>query len=254
MKKKILISDLEALGKGGSEMTPDFHSIIETYRYEDENNSQFAKRLGVHPSMIKYWEKGMIPKPATVRKIIKSLKLDNHTAKVLKDAFSYCSGKGEDGGMKPKTTPLLPTIHTDERAQILGDTFVQVPVADAVTKNNAVVTAPERSWLKFKIEYLDDIGTRYRNLFLFEIRERTMVPSFMPGDCVLVDTGKRVLADDEVYLVNLENVLRLKRLTLLPDGKVRLVTDADPHGFLDGDPETDLDIVGQVVWLCRKVA
>lgn len=251
MTKQNIIRDESALEERAEQMETDFYNIIDKFRLPKEKNTQFAKRLGIHPSMLRYWEKGMIPKPATVRKVAKALRLDNNTRKQLL-VFSAPHGKYEgDGGVRSRLTPPVPADFELERAPVAERQFIPIPKIDPILQNGEIQTSESDVWLMLRIDFLDSIATRFKNIFAFHVREKSMIPTLLSGDTVLVDIGRINPTDNHLYLVELDGVARIRRLSLLPDGKARLVPDAEPQEFLEGKPGHELHILGQIIWFCR---
>lgn len=83
----------------------------------------------------------------------------------------------------------------------------------------------------------------------------SMLPTLGDGDDILVDrTDGADRLRDGVYVLRREEALSVKRLVLGPGkGKVTLVSDNSQYPSLPDVPLSELDIIGRVVWVGRRL-
>ena len=82
----------------------------------------------------------------------------------------------------------------------------------------------------------------------------SMIPTLADGDEILVDRedGAGRLRDG-IYVLRVEGVLVVKRLSLGPGGRLSVRSDNDAYpGWPDLDPAA-VDVVGRVVWVGRRL-
>ena len=82
-----------------------------------------------------------------------------------------------------------------------------------------------------------------------------MMPTISPGDLVMVDTSKRFLSGDGIYVLNLFGNSLIKRVQVMFDGSVEIVSDnpAYKRQTIRGDELQALSVAGRVVWHGRRV-
>jgi phage repressor protein C with HTH and peptisase S24 domain len=76
-----------------------------------------------------------------------------------------------------------------------------------------------------------------------------MYPTLNTGDKVLVDTSKKDITDGKIYILRIENDLKIKRLHKLSRGRVEVISDNKNYSADILDPERDdFEICGKVLW------
>jgi phage repressor protein C with HTH and peptisase S24 domain len=90
-------------------------------------------------------------------------------------------------------------------------------------------------------------------LALIRVRGDSMLPTLMDGDWMMVDTTKRNVNFDGMFILRYEDVLRVKRVDRNPaTGRYLVKSDNPQYDSFEVD-RADLDIVGRVVWIGRRV-
>lgn len=108
----------------------------------------------------------------------------------------------------------------------------------------------DRLWLK-------QLGLSPETLSIIDVKGESMAPTLSNGDSIMVDKADG--ADrlrDGVYVLRLDDALMVKRVSLSPRrGKTGLTISSDnPHYPSWPDMDAALvDIVGRVVWSCRRL-
>lgn len=91
------------------------------------------------------------------------------------------------------------------------------------------------------------------SLALIRVRGDSMLPTLMDGDWMMVDTTKRNLNYDGLFILRYEDVLRVKRIDKNPaTGRFLVKSDNPAYDPFEVDRE-DIDVVGRVVWIGRRV-
>jgi hypothetical protein len=111
-------------------------------------------------------------------------------------------------------------------------------------------------WLAFKDEWLrSELRTTALNLALIVAEGDSMLPTINPGDMLVVDHSRSALSGDGIYVLNLCGNCLVKRVQVLVDGSVNIVSDNPAYApqivksaELDG-----LHIAGRVVWHGKRV-
>lgn len=82
----------------------------------------------------------------------------------------------------------------------------------------------------------------------------SMLPTFKAGDTVLIDTGQRRILPGDIHAVRMDDSLVIKRLNILPQGRVRVISDKKELY----PPETvyayEVHVIGRVIWYARSLA
>ena len=114
-----------------------------------------------------------------------------------------------------------------------------------------------RSRIAFDPHWLRALGASDpAALSIIEVRGDSMVPTLGDGDEILVDRGDAGgRLRDGVYVLRMEGALMVKRLALNPAARRITVASDNPAypSWPDCDP-ADVDVVGRVVWMGRKLA
>lgn len=109
----------------------------------------------------------------------------------------------------------------------------------------------------FKKEWVKDtLGADPEQVCLFEVEGESMAPTLRPGDAVLVGChDSSVEPHDGVYVVKVGGKPLLKRLQLLPEGKLRVSSDNTMFEAFVVDQQIgseQLELVGRVLWAGRR--
>lgn len=78
----------------------------------------------------------------------------------------------------------------------------------------------------------------------------SMSPTISAGDILLIDTSKRTLCGDGVYVFSLDGVFHVKRIQTLGDGALKIMSDNVFYETIMLAPKDrdNLSIEGKVVW------
>ena len=112
-----------------------------------------------------------------------------------------------------------------------------------------------RSHLAFDSKWLRRLASDPKQLSMIRVEGDSMLPTLSDGDEILVDRGDA--ADrlrDGIYVLRMEGALMVKRLALNPAAR-RVAVKSDNAAYpswSDCNP-TDVDVVGRVVWVGRRL-
>lgn len=99
-------------------------------------------------------------------------------------------------------------------------------------------------------DYLREIGVDPRYAHVLRVSGRSMAPTINDKDVVIIDTSVRNAVTEGVYTLVYGEAVLIKRIRLLRDGGVTLVSDNKSEGYLDETvPRSELatlSIVGRV--------
>lgn len=133
-----------------------------------------------------------------------------------------------------------------------------VPVYDVeVSAGNGLIPS-ENEWpvdhLSFPPGYLRHITSApVRNLAIVTVRGDSMAPTLHDKDVVMIDTTKRSLAYDGLFVLNLDGALHVKRITRgNRSGMIRIMADnRETYPPYERAME-EVEAVGKVLWYGRK--
>jgi len=106
----------------------------------------------------------------------------------------------------------------------------------------------------FAPKWLKNLVSDPENLSMINVRGESMAPTLNDGDDILVDrNGAALRLRDGIYVLRLDDTLMVKRLALGPSGQISILSDnPDWPDWTDIDAQ-DLQVVGRVVWVGRKL-
>lgn len=94
---------------------------------------------------------------------------------------------------------------------------------------------------------------RPSELAIIRVKGHSMEPTLLDDDHVLVDRTKRNLSYDGLFVIRFDDALHVKRIgRSATRGNVLVISDHSAYRDLDMKKE-DLDVVGRVLWIGRKV-
>jgi phage repressor protein C with HTH and peptisase S24 domain len=117
-----------------------------------------------------------------------------------------------------------------------------------------VIEETEERRYCFRADWLNAIVSTSTAAVLLDVKGDSMEPTVMNGDIVLVDRGRTDPAHGHIYALRVGNIVMVKRLQLIREGRLLVMSD---NKLYDGF-ELDLivenaEIVGQIVWLSREL-
>lgn len=143
-------------------------------------------------------------------------------------------------------------------AVVEGSKYLLVPNRDLEASAGPGLVASDddpESFTLFESGWLRGITkTPPALLSVIRVRGDSMEPALRNGDQLLIDHERRQPARDGIYVISLEGILQVKRVSMHPKTKVLTVSADNPAypTYSDLKPK-DLNIVGQVVWIGRPL-
>jgi phage repressor protein C with HTH and peptisase S24 domain len=163
------------------------------------------------------------------------------------------------------TLPLLrrlAKIFDVDIAEIAGDArtspdHYSVPVYDLRAAAGAGALAdesPPTGHLMFREQWLRRIANDVRALFVIEISGDSMWETLHDGDHVLVDPSQGNPRREGLYVIRIDDMLQVKRISMHPVTK-RLTVKSDNPAYptYDNIEPADIAMVGRVVWIGRSL-
>lgn len=92
-----------------------------------------------------------------------------------------------------------------------------------------------------------------KDLAIIRVKGHSMEPALLDDDHVLVDRTKTNLSYDGLFVIRFDDALHVKRIgRSATRGNVMVISDHPSYRDLDM-PKADLDVIGRVLWVGRKV-
>ena len=113
-----------------------------------------------------------------------------------------------------------------------------------------------RSHLAFDSKWLRRLARDPKQLSTILVQGDSMLPTLSDGDEILVDRADAsARLRDGIYVLRIDGALMVKRLALSPvGGRVTIKSDNPDYPSWPDCPLKDVDLVGRVIWVGRKIA
>lgn len=139
-----------------------------------------------------------------------------------------------------------------------GENLVFIPVYDvaAAAGDGALVEAENRiGRLAFMPSWLKSVtAAAPGDLGIIMVRGDSMFPTLVDGDHILVDFTQTRPRQDGIYVIRLNDMLQVKRVTLHPgSGRVTVSSDNPAYAAYPDLNPGSIAIAGRVIWLGRRV-
>lgn len=109
--------------------------------------------------------------------------------------------------------------------------------------------------MAFRREWLRREGLQPDRLVLVSASGDSMSPTVAEGDLLLVDTGRRSVQDDSIYVLRVEDEVIAKRLQRDWEGGLWVRSDSDHYSdqHISDQAAARLDVVGRVAWIGKRI-
>lgn len=109
--------------------------------------------------------------------------------------------------------------------------------------------------LAFPPAYLSKLTKSHpRNLVIISVKGDSMVPTLMDDDVVMIDTSKKNVDFDGLFVFRFGDALHIKRVTRAArPGRIIAISDNRQHYDPIEYEADDIEVVGRVIWYGRKV-
>jgi phage repressor protein C with HTH and peptisase S24 domain len=135
--------------------------------------------------------------------------------------------------------------------------YLSVPVYDLRASAGAGSIADEAEpsgHLMFREPWLRRISTEPRKLIVLEVSGDSMWETLHDGDHALVDPGQNNPRREGLYVIRIDDMLQVKRVSMHPVTKLLTVKSDNPaYRSYDNIQPDDISIVGRVVWIGRSL-
>jgi phage repressor protein C with HTH and peptisase S24 domain len=110
-------------------------------------------------------------------------------------------------------------------------------------------------WRLFEMDWIRGIaGTKLDQLAVVKVSGDSMWDTLHDGDHVLVDRGRRALAQPGIFVLALDSELIVKRVSMdFQTRAVSIISDNPKYPAQVVDDADRLRVVGRVIWLGRGV-
>lgn len=149
----------------------------------------------------------------------------------------------------------LPNASARPPAPSTSETLVPVYDVEASAGHGALVQGEEVLCnMAFDRGFLRRMtDAKSSDLAIIRVKGHSMEPTLLDDDHVLVDRTKTNLSYDGLFVVRFDDALHVKRVGRSAiRGNVMVISDHPAYRDLDM-PKQDLDVVGRVLWVGRKV-
>ncbi|PZP69551.1 LexA family transcriptional regulator [Methylorubrum populi] len=220
--------------------------------YPDGNLSEMSRKVGIGATTLAGYASGSLPRLDKLVQIARALEVHVEW---------LATGEGPRG-IQPEVA--LPPVGTDrERSEqaVVDARAHAVPSAGMrllpkltvePSAGSGLIPAGEAidGYVAISDEYLREIGVDPRYAHVLRVSGRSMAPTINDKDVVIIDTSVRNAVTEGVYTLVYGEAVLIKRIRLLRDGGVTLVSDNKSEGYLDETvPRSELatlSIVGRV--------
>lgn len=160
-----------------------------------------------------------------------------------------------------KLAPPLPSglgARTAAAAESGADELVFVPVYDvaAAAGHGTLVDAEHQvGRLAFMPAWLRSVtAAAPADLGVIMVRGDSMFPTLVHGDHILIDFTQKAPNQDGIFVIRLNEVLQVKRITLHPStGRLTVSSDNPAYtAYRDLEPAS-VEVAGRVIWLGRRL-
>lgn len=198
-----------------------------------------AEKAGVSTSVLRKWRAG--ESDPTRINLIRMAQAANVSLAWL------AAGEGD---MERDSNPMS-GMETQEDYALIPRYDIQVSAGPGtLTQHEA-----ELSRMAFSRDWLQQEGFTATDLVLVSARGDSMEGTIGEGDLLLVDTARRTVKDDGIYVLRVNDGVLAKRLQLDWQGGLWVRSDntmyEDQH--ISDEAAASLDVVGRVVWVGRRV-
>ena len=224
-----------------------------------EKPTAFAKRAGLTASAFMKYFNGSQPGLETAIAIAKTAGVSLEwlatgrgpmRTEAPSDSGSETSHVAEGTQQEHSGAQMIHITRPDELAEGALVLIPRIAVSASAGAGTLVEAEPVNDFVAFAADYLRRIGVNPRFAKLHEVRGDSMMPTLVDGEWVIIDTSVDHIVDEGLYTVGYGGVLLVKRIRLLRDGGLILVSDNKAAGYEDEiirkEDLYDLHVAGRV--------
>lgn len=133
--------------------------------------------------------------------------------------------------------------------------LIHVPIAESYVdiEDHSFIISEKTPGVIFSAEWLRAVISDPINAFLMTVSGDSMEPTFREGDVILLDIGQKRIQTGWVYALRVGGSVMIKRLELMPGNRIRVISDNRKEYPPYESDAAELDILGQIIWYCRKL-
>lgn len=212
----------------------------------------FARECSIGESSVRQYLAGGIPGLDKVVQIARAKKVSvdwlatGHGPREASPDFALrLSGTDEEQGR-------VMLVQAKEYPEKAGQIRLLPKLAVEPSAGTGIIPAGESvdGYVAISDEYLREIGVDPRYAHVLRVSGRSMAPTINDKDVVIIDTSVRAPVSEGVYTLVYGEAVLIKRIRMMRDGGVTLVSDNKSEGYLDeAVPRSELatlSIVGRV--------
>lgn len=160
-----------------------------------------------------------------------------------------------EGALQPGVT-VSDHMATVER--VVGIEYARLPLYDiraSAGRGSLVEDGEPIGWRLFEMGWVRAIaGAKLDKLAVVQVAGDSMQETLHDGDHVLVDRGRRALAQPGIFVLSLDGELIVKRISMdLQTRALTVISDNPRYPAQVVDGPDRLVVVGRVIWLGRNV-
>ncbi|MGL5956808.1 MAG: XRE family transcriptional regulator [Brevinema sp.] len=212
--------------------------LVEIRKSLDINQGEFAKIFEISQSSYARYETG--------ESLLNSEKMNLLYEKISIDTHWLLTGQGE----------MFRDLKTD--IETSSDKGIKIPLLDVrASAGSGIVNynEAELEWISIPTVLLKQYNPQF--VKLLEVHGDSMKPTFLDGDWILVSTNHRDLQSERVYVIRINNELKVKRLDKDIRGNIIIASDNPAFKTEELTPteftDFDIEIVGLVFGVLKKV-
>lgn len=209
---------------------------------------KLGQRIGCSGQTIYDWESGRIDPNRISRNYLDA------AASILGTSVEYLVTGRSDTPPKVRLT-VQPVREIVDEAEVDGGILLSVCDMDVRVGPDArmipeFVETSQR--LHFTRGFLEQMGITPDDVRVVSVRGDSMQPTLWDKDCAMIDLRKTRVRNDHVFALAYGGEARFKRLQILADGTLRIISDHPdklrfPDEFIAPEELANVVIIGQVI-------
>lgn len=110
-----------------------------------------------------------------------------------------------------------------------------------------VISEAVETYYAFRKSFINRIATSHKNLVLACATGNSMEKTIYDGDTVMIDVGRRNIEDGKIFAVRFGETITIKRLSLLPNNKVMVISDNKEEYEPYEAQAKDIHVIGKLL-------
>ena len=208
------------------------------------SQEELAKKIGSSKTSIQSYERGHLPKGDKLLSLSEALSCSIDWLLKGEHCTVYVAPTVGSGA----------SLATPSKETLVDFVMVSKVRARLSAENGGFETEDPVGKVAFRNSWIDSIGQVDR-MVLMDVAGNSMFPVLNDGDTVLIDQGQTEIIAGKIYAVGIDDEVVVRVLDKAP-GKLILRSLNRDYPPLDidmyGGPESQVRIVGRVVWWCRE--